>query len=319
MAQLGSNGGWDLNSRWLDYDCTAAGIFVFSLTGQKIDRKLYDHLNSYTGEPDSDGVVRAAAANMNYQSVQLVQRGKKLNLSRRQAARPTAFGILPGLAHSGREMGIINSVKTSGAHPAVEWVTRCLGVTSAAEYETVSKDLDALTRQAQKDERVEEVRKLLRTTRYITERYSMVVFRLRNDRGEILSDYDLLLTAGPNYSPDELPAGFFMDRQRNSRNPGHLTYYLNRDALDKLRRGGEGRIGFRILARPNSGLAYYEVAEYRSDEDGVRNYFRPNETVMVEIVLSRKVDARVFRLSEKLPEGDKGEEITRQPTGFIVP
>ncbi len=316
--ELGSSGGWDLNTRWLDYDCTAAGVFVFSLTGQKIDRKLYDHLNSYTGEPGSDGVVRAAAANMNYQSVQLVQKGKKLSLASRQATRPTAFGVLPGMAHSGREIGIINSVKTSGTHPTVEWVTRCLAVASAPEYEAVSKDLDALTRQTQKDERVEEVRKLLRTSRYVTERYSMVVFRLRNDRGELLTDFDLLLTAGPEYSPDELPAGFFMDRQRNSRSPGHLTYYLNHDVLDKLRKGGEGRIGFRILARPNSGLAFYEVAEYRSDENGVRDYFHPNETLMVEIVLSRKVDARVFRLSEKLPEGDKGEEITRKPTGTVV-
>jgi hypothetical protein len=316
----GSAGAWNLNSRWLDYDCAAAGVFVFSLTGQKIDRKLYDHLNSYTGEPGSDGVVRAAAANMNYQSLQLVQKGKKLTLSARQLTRPTGFGVLPGMAHSGRDIGIITSVRMTGAHPTVEWVSRCLGVTDAAGFQQVCAELDALTRQTQKDERIEEVRKLLRTTKYVTNRYSMVIFRLRNDRGDFLADYDLLLTAGPNYSPDELPAGFFVDRQRNSRNPGQLTYYLDHDALDALRRrGGEGRIGFRILARPASGLAYYEVAEFQSDENGVRDYFRPNETVMVEIVLSRKVDAQVFRLSENLPDGDKGEAISGRPTGRVVP
>src|SRR5690606_18329425 len=41
------------------------GIFYFVLTGQSIDRKLYDHINSYTGEPGSDGVVRVASANLN--------------------------------------------------------------------------------------------------------------------------------------------------------------------------------------------------------------------------------------------------------------
>jgi hypothetical protein len=51
----------------------------------------------------------------------------------------------------------------------------------------------------------------------------------------------------------------------------------------------------------------------------VRDHFRPNETVMVEIVLGRKVDARVFRLSDKLPDGDKGEEISGKPTGRAVP
>lgn len=317
--ELGSNGSWDLNSRWLDYDCAAAGVWVFTLTGQKVDRKLYDHLNSYTGEPGSDGVVRAAAANMNYQALRLVQKGRKLALAGRQATRPSGFGILPGMAHSGRDIGIITSVKSTGGYPTLEWVTRCLEVSGAASYSALCADLDGLTAKTQKEERVEEVRKLLRTTKYVTERHSMVVFRLRNDRGDFLADYDLLLTAGPNYSPDELPEGFFRDRQRNSRNPGQLTYYLNYDALEKLRRGGEGRIGFRLMARPQSGLAYYEVAEYRSDENGVREYFRPNETVLVEIVLSRHVDAQVFKLSEKLPEGDRGEEIGRTPTGVRVP
>jgi hypothetical protein len=147
----------------------------------------------------------------------------------------------------------------------------------------------------------------------------MVVFRLRNDRGESLSDYDLILTAGPNYSPDDLPTDFFVDRQRNSRNPGQLTYYLNYDALDKLRRGGEGRIGFKINARPTGGLAFYQVAEFQSDTGGVRQFFRPNEITMVEIVLTRKIDARVFRLTENLPQGDKGEEIAKQPTGTLIP
>ena len=317
--ELGSAGSWDLNTRWLDYDCAAAGLWVFTLTGQTIDRKLYDHLNSYTGEPGSDGVVRTAAANMNYRKVRLIQKGKRLVLDESRAARPTAFGILPGMAHSGRELGIIASVRMTGDHPTAEWVTRCLSVTDAASYAAVCEELGALTVRTQKEERIEEVRKLLRTTRYVTDRHSMVIFRLANDRGEFLADYDLLLTAGPSYSPDELPAGFFRDRQRNSKNPGQLTYYLNYDALEKLRRGGEGRIGFRILARPQNGLAYYEAAEYRSDENGVRQYFRPNETVLVEIVLSRHVDARVFRLSEHLPEGGQGEEITREPLGVRVP
>jgi len=48
--ELGSDMSWQLNESWLDYDCIAHGIYPFVLTGQKIDRQLYDTLNSYTGE-----------------------------------------------------------------------------------------------------------------------------------------------------------------------------------------------------------------------------------------------------------------------------
>ena len=64
--ELGSAESWDLNTRWLAYASAVASadrVFPFVLTGQSIDRSLYDHLNSYTGEIGSDGVVRAASAN----------------------------------------------------------------------------------------------------------------------------------------------------------------------------------------------------------------------------------------------------------------
>jgi len=41
-----------------------AGLYPFVLTGQKIDRNMYDNLNAYTDEAGSDGVVRVGAANM---------------------------------------------------------------------------------------------------------------------------------------------------------------------------------------------------------------------------------------------------------------
>jgi len=77
--ELGSPEAFDLNSRWItDYPllnlaASAKPLFLFVLTGDRIDRKLYDHLNSYTGELGSDGVVRAASANLNATYVRLEQ------------------------------------------------------------------------------------------------------------------------------------------------------------------------------------------------------------------------------------------------------
>lgn len=319
--ELGSDQSWKLNESWLGYDCVVAGIYPFVLTGQTIDRAFYDHLNSYTGEEGSDGVVRVCAANMNYSLLQLRQDGDKLIANSSRQRPRTALGVLPGLAHSGDEMGIIRSVKKKNAanHPTAIWVLRCLQVASAADYATLCGKLDDLTKKTQKDERIETVKKLFGTKKYVTNRYSMLVFRFVDDRGETLTDYDLSITAGPKYSPNDLPQGFFVDRQRNKRNPGKLTYYLD---YDVLRRGlnkeaMEGRIGFRAVARPTEdekSLAFYRPIDFRSDEDALADILHPNETLMIEIIFQRCVDATVFRVESDLTPG----KIDTKRTGRIV-
>jgi len=305
--ELGSDESWSLNENWIDYDCVASGIYPFVLTGQSIDRKFYDHLNSYTDEAGSDGVVRACAANMNYRLLRLHQAGKGPveDLSKRSPR--TAFGILPGRSHSGDDMGIIRSVTEAGAsrHPTPKWVLKCLRVASKEDYLELCDELDDLTKQTQRDERVETEKKLFGTKKYYISRYSMLVFRFVDDRGALLTDYDLYLTGGPNYSPDDLPPGFFVDRQRNRRSPGKLTYYVDYDVLRKglNKEKMEGRIGLRVDAKPlesDESLAFYRSMEYQSDEDGVSEILCPNETLMVEFKLQRWVDSRVFRIEPSL-------------------
>src|SRR5688500_10058266 len=68
-----------LNLRWIaEYPALklaerTAPVFSFVLSGDAIDRKLYDHVNSYTGETGSDGVVRLGAANLNASHIVLAQ------------------------------------------------------------------------------------------------------------------------------------------------------------------------------------------------------------------------------------------------------
>jgi hypothetical protein len=320
--ELGSVGQWELNLRALNYDYAGNGVYPFVLTGQRIDRKMYDHLNSYTGEAGSDGVVRAAGANMNFNYLCFDQVDGELQLKHRSRTRRMAFGVLPGRSHSGDSMGIIRSVQPTDAHPAnphptVQWVLRCLAVSDPQGYEQACTALDALTAQTQAAEKFEEVHKLLGSTIYENDRHSMFTFKLRDDRGEPLADYDLLLTAGPNYDPDELPDGFFVDRQRNQQDRGRLTYYVNHDRMQTGLSSGalQGKIGFRVVARPDSGLAYYTVAELRSDVVDVQQMLRANETVMVEITLRRAVDLAVFSLTDQL----EPSEISAQPLKKPLP
>ncbi|KTD18384.1 phospholipase PlaB [Legionella jordanis] len=322
--ELGSDMSWELNESWLDYDCTANGIYSFVLTGQKIDRQLYDALNSYTGEAGSDGVVRVASANMNYSRLKLHQvghNGENLIVAKMTRTKPMAFGILPGCSHSGKRMGIIRSITMDNAatHPTAIWVLRCLKVKNRQSYNALAKELDKLTQETQKKEQREIVETLIHQREYITNRYSMITFRLIDDRGNHLDDYDLYLTAGPKYSEFALPTGFFGDRQRNQYNRGKLTYYLDYDIMEAGINTPimQSKLGFRIKARPEASaqaLAYYKELDFHSSLADINKILHPNETVMVEIMLQRRVDTTVSRITNNLNPA----KISSKPSGQKV-
>ena len=295
--ELGSDGQWELQRRWLDARPQDSGFFPFVLTGQTIDSKLFDHLNSYTGEVGSDGVVRVSAANMNYRHVFLRQTdrqvpGKRQNdptsfldpdLTRTRRSPRVPLGIIPGAAHSGDKIGIMRSVSATnaGTKPVVGTILRCLGVTSAADYKAVGTELDELTQRTQATEGIP--------------RCAMIVFDVRDDQGDPITEYDMLLLAGLRYDPDKLPKGFFVDRQMNSLARHRLVYYLNCDVMHQVL---DGQLGFRIVARPREGFSYFHAGEFRSDDAGipVTQLLTPNETLYVEVVLRRRVDRETFRL-----------------------
>lgn len=316
FLELGSAQSWTLNCAWLDYDTVAAGLYTFVLAGQSIDRSFYDNLNTYTGECGSDGVVRVAAANMNYGLIRLEQDGSDFDLQKKSQSSPTALGVLPGLSHSGTDMGIMGSVRADddGSHPTVSAVLKCLAVSSKASYRACAKALDDLTDATQKAEHIRTTKELLLFKRkFTTSRYFMVVFRVTDDRGNVLNDYDILFTAGPDYDPNHLPPDFFVDRQRNSKTPGKLTYFLDYDVMAPWfeKPALQDKFGFRITARPNEGYAHYTVAEHRGTFSALQEYFVPNQTVMVDVVLQRQVMEGVFQLTRNL----QPEDFRKQPKG----
>ena len=107
--------------------------------------------------------------------------------------------------------------------------------------------------------------------------------------------------------------------QRNQRNPGKLTYFLDYDAMEAgiNKPKMEGKLGFRIQARPEAGddaLAYYKVLDFRSSVATFDKILRPNETVMIEVTLQRRVDKAVSRITNDLTPA----RIPAKPTGNSV-
>jgi hypothetical protein len=76
-----------------------------------------------------------------------------------------------------------------------------------------------------------------------------------------------------------------------------------------------GKFGVRVSARPAEGFAYYTVAELKSTFAALKRYFEPNQTLMVEVELQRRVVEGVFRLTQSLTP----EDFKKQPKGSEIP
>jgi hypothetical protein len=359
--ELGSPESWDLNQRWFDYPDTTSGrrpVFPFVLTGQQIDRNLYDHVNSYTGEIGSDGVVRVAAANLNARYVQLVQNDPKeipgpgrpdyqapgfkgpIGAKIRQTYR-TAFGLIEGRSHSGNDMGILKSVgKDSKPHPTVEAVLDCICVGDGQGYQKLCDKFDRLTENVQKKEYLEHIDvKFMPDRFFIHDPHSMIIFRIRDDRGFVVTDFDLKYTARtkdrhgkPISSPNHLPRDFMQDRQRNHRDHGMLTFFLNyammigcpripddknpEKTIRAMREKSDG-LGFEINHHSTSGIVHHLDVSLPATARQLRELIKPNQTTMIDITLRRMIREGVFRL-EKWTENTKPVDFKDDPDGSVI-
>ncbi len=343
--ELGSEEAWNLNQAWIEDETDSRSapdpVFPFVLTGQTIDRKLYDHVNSYTGELGSDGVVRVAAANLNATYVKLVQQEpvEKNNkwqapkLVQRLTKRKTgiAFALIEGKAHSGESKGILNSIKDNkSVHKTVTAICRCLNVQTEKQYDSLVAAFNAQNKVVYEKERAEKyARRMAPDSHFIHDAKAMVIMRIRDDCGHPITDFDLRLT-GARGNPNYLPHGFFVDRQRNSRDHNTITYFLNYDLMEgskqvsekpdkktgrkktlRQKTNGAEELGLKIDARPDKGFVHYmhgEVAAALKNLDGL---LWRNETTMLDIELRRIVHTGVFKLENKAA----GDEFKDQETG----
>ncbi|MGI2900602.1 alpha/beta hydrolase [Shewanella algae] len=295
--ELGSLGQAALSKAWLNYDFEAARLWPLVLTGESIDASLYDYLNSYTAEPGSDGVVRVAAANMNYARLQLVEQAQecdsfdgacvaKLAPESFIQAPVSGFGIIPKASHSKEKMGIMRSVSRRNAanKPVVQSILNWLKVDSVEAYRRACQEL---TRQTQS-----------RTTK---KRYTMLVIRVWDDTGAAIEDFDFYLLSGEQYLPGILPRGFMQDKQRNQQSPNCLTLYLDAAKMQTL---PQGKIGFKLVPRPDDGACYYRAVEFQSDAGAVSRLLKEDATLEVDLLLKRHRDGGLFTLVSPEEGGD---------------
>ena len=300
-------------------DPVTRGQFPFVLIGDRPDRSLYDHLNSYTGEDGSDGVVRLAAANLNARhavlSPQLNTPGNidtlALNLSRGPRC---AFKLIADTAHSGADHGIM----ASAAPATVQSILRCLAVRSASDYATLCDAYDA--ENAQRDANKVELEPAgpFAPRIHIHDPRSMLIVRLTDEAGEPLTGAGFLLNAGSEASPDLMPAGFMLDRQANSRQRTTISLFLNHTVLAGDGRVPDPRQGRKTLRGAMTSHGSYSASVIPADLAGLVNHalarsaisddliqaLGPHQTTVLDVVLPRKVHEGVFRLTRNLAPKD---------------
>lgn len=340
---LGSKEAWDLNKDWIETDENAIsenGIFPFVITGQDIDRKFYDHLNPYTGELGSDGVVRTAAANLQSRLIKLAQPTPRRNDEGKLVTGDfqvidviespgSPLRVLRNKSHSGNEMGIMKSIKRQPENDAssetMKAIIDCIRVRSKEDYQNLTKRFDAETNGVQREEQVETQMGgvFAHERNFIHDRFSMVIFRVHDHEGFPLTDFDLILTAGPESDPDHLPEGFCADRQKNALHNDMITYFFNYDIMHgcgpvysnegKLIRSeikGSEMLGLEIRPRPDKGFVRYIPCRIKASAEMLNRALVPNSTTLIDICLQRVVDKQVFRssrLGDDMPGPDEGE------------
>ena len=301
-------------------DPAELGQFLFALTGDRPDRAMYDHVNSYTGEDGSDGVVRIAAANLNAAHAVLTCKSNGANadvlgLNLVRAPR-TAFKLIPGASHSGATQGIMAAAPAA----TIDAVLRCLRVADRASYTALCDAFDAENAQRDADKVELEPVGPFPPRVHIHDPRSLLIVRLADEAGEPLPDTRFLLAAGTPANPDWMPRGFMLDRQANSRAPAVVSFFLDysllagdsrvadpRNSRQTLRPVTDGRRPYTALIQPTivTGLVHHLPA---STVDDLFAALGPHRTTVLDVVLPRKVHEGVFRLTQ-----DFGPEDFRKP------
>lgn len=345
--ELGSPESLALARDWIDAGerlLGPRGVFPFVLQGETIDRALYDHLVPYTAENGSDGVVRVASANLNTGRLTLEQTPVKpdaaspfgfsaarLKLSASRAIDGIAMRIIPGRAHSGETIGIMRSVRDDAEpDPTVATILRCLLVRTRKEYDLLARRFVTENRRVQARERLERMDGFNPFERTIVhDPGTMVIFRVTDDQGRPVGDFDLKLIAGELDSPDHLPPGFLIDRQQNKRCPNIVTFFLNyarmtgadavHDSDGHLLReplAPSPGLGLSIMPYPLNGFVHYLPAQWPATKANMKRLLKPNATTLIDIVLRRIVSAGTFQLTQNLEPDNFADVQPGQPTGL---
>ena len=241
----------------------------------------------------------------------------------------TAFAIAKGRSHSGDDMGILKSIKKGkDLHPTVKLILDCIRVNTGGDYTSLCSQFEIQSAQVMKEEQVEvEDLFLLKDRYFIHDPYSMLIFRIRDEYGNAIGNYDIIFTGGDDDNENHLPENFLADKQRNSRASGFITFYFNtmvmlgsepvkiQNKVVRKKLAGAKSFGFKIVPYTDKGFVHFLPAVLKGTPELLAKLLVPNQTTLVDIVMKRIVHEGVFQLTQ-----DRGPEEFKdvEPGGMVL-
>lgn len=336
--ELGSSWTIDLHTWFLDKanDLQAKyGVYEHIIVGTQADVAWYEAPVRYAKEDGSDGVVRVSASNLNYnylsfeptdEAIQLSWAEAKAqsdrNIERRGNARPyykIATASRPGIggrkeipfaipyecAHSGANMGIV-----TGSKPRQQLLSlidlalkstpsNWQGRVAKFEAETQRTYEMALTEQS-----TNWIKKWISKPRAQYDKHAQVIFRLRDQDGRPVENYDVFFDSVANKSDKSKPLREIIETSHaNKVTRGCICFYLRTDAFDDAENRWVAQVpkvnGCHIeitASEPASQDVCYLPLRYEFSSRELNEYLSAHRTTIIDIELLRVPSGQVYRM-----------------------
>lgn len=277
--ELGSAHSWQAADAVIAADSwLKRGIRSFCLTGDRIERDFFkSRIFPAAYETGSDGVVRVAAANLNFRRYRLdaaTRRFRKLG----EVSR-VPFAALHRYVHAGDEHGIMNSIvrKASPGKPDfqnLKLILECLAVRNAGDYARLFTRLANITRQTRKKRRA----------------FAQLDLRFRDETGEPIDDY--VWELGVYDRGRQKPSKTIAHTHKNKLDPGHFTVFL-----DLKHFAAEQDYFMRISCDSGTRLYRYQPNEFTVQLNGqaLLDLITADQTCQVDVVFAREPHSQLFR------------------------
>ncbi len=337
--ELGSDWTIDLHRHFLDpandmvrkYE-----VYEHAVIGSQADVGWFAAPIRYAKEDGSDGVVRVAAGNLNFNYLRLAPTddarridwttAKRQQLRDRQRSgrgRAAYYAIasrsLPGArnrpripfavphacAHSGDAMGVVTG---EACREQVLRLTDLALTSTAANWQSRVQSFDQET--AQTYDAARQRKSTRRMLRWLSEpraqydRHAQVVLRIRDQDQRPVEHYDVFLNSNPTRSDDSLPIGKLIEAKHINRlHPNIICFYLRTHAFDADAGDWTARLPrvngcyLEISAtEPDTDEILYLPLRFELSSDELETFIQPHRTTVIDVELLRLPSPEVYRM-----------------------
>ncbi len=336
--ELGSSWTIDLHTHFLDgaNDLQRKyGVYEHVVIGTQADVKWFEAPVRYGKEDGSDGVVRVAASNLNYNYVRFVPTDEALDLKWKTASsqaerhrdrgrnrkpyyriaktsrpgkrgRPLIpFAIPYQCAHSGEDMGIVS--KEPPSKQVLRLIDLGLKSTPATWQGRVERFKDETAKtyaRALSEQNPSWWKKWISEPRAQYDKHAQVVFRFHDQDGRPVEHFDVFFDSVATKADKSLPVRELMETQHvNGTTKNCISFYMRTDAFDEDKGKWEPRIPhvdgchIEVMAtEPGTDEICYVPFRYDFSAQQLAEYVQAHRTTIIDIELMRVPSDEVYRM-----------------------